>query len=312
MARTSTKRAAKDKGLRLAKRVVDDGEIHQLEPPANRTIVVLVGKHRYTTKRRTLCRVKGSYLESLFSGHRQCQRMYDGAYFIDRCGKHFSYVLDYLRHGTDVSLPNNALDRKELELEATYYGLKELVKMVGTPNISIGAFLSRETLQIQKSEEQIRATIYNGTYVSSRKYQGLVRLFVDGHWNTPIRHQPDSLKDSVRVLLTPKQRPRVGPFNTVSTLETFRACFNRFHGNVLNRLEPILREEPLVIAGGSVLAALRGFDAVSNDVDLFVCTTNHREATRIARRVWLALALDDEHWVILRRNGELFSNRFSD
>ncbi|KMZ60767.1 hypothetical protein ZOSMA_5726G00010, partial [Zostera marina] len=258
----------------------------------------------------TLCRVKGSYLESLFSGHCECQRMFDGAYYIDRCGEHFSYVLDYLRHGTDVSLPKNALDRKELELEANYYGLKELAEMVGTPNVSIDAFLSPETLQIQKNEQEIRATIYNGTYDSSRKYQGLVRLFVGGHRNTPIQHQPGSLKDTVRILLTPKQCPRVGPFNTVSTVETFRACFNRFHGNVLSRLEPILCEEPLIIAGGSVLAALRGFNAVSNDVDLFVCTTDHREATRIARRVWLALALDNEHWVILRRNGVINMHLF--
>jgi hypothetical protein len=100
---------------------------------------------------------------------------------------------------------------------------------------------------------------------------------------------------------------------TVESMEGFESNFNRQHANVLHRIRHVLREEPLVIAGGSVLAALRPEATTANadrdappsskDIDMFICTTDKVEAGRIAERVWKALAVDHEQWAIVRSSG---------
>ena len=58
-----------------------------------------VGEHFYTTLRETLCRVKGSMLEAMFSGRHVIKTEADGLVFIDRDGEHFKISLNYLRDG---------------------------------------------------------------------------------------------------------------------------------------------------------------------------------------------------------------------
>jgi len=43
----------------------------------------------------------------------------------------------------------------------------------------------------------------------------------------------------------------------------------------------------------------------ASDVDLFVVTKSRAEASRIARRVWYALAADDEYWCVWRSGAVL-------
>ena len=45
----------------------------------------------------------------------------DGAYFIDRCGDTFGFVLNYLRGGPAVALPDNQLMLQRLRNEADFY-----------------------------------------------------------------------------------------------------------------------------------------------------------------------------------------------
>lgn len=50
-----------------------------------------------------------------------------GWILIDRCGKHFGTILNYLRDGT-VALPDNYRDIMELLAEAKYFLIEELTE----------------------------------------------------------------------------------------------------------------------------------------------------------------------------------------
>ncbi|CAH1232755.1 KCTD7 [Branchiostoma lanceolatum] len=61
-------------------------------------------------------------LAAMFSGRHHLVKDKDGRYFIDRNGKHFVYVLDFIRH---ADLPPAAL-AKQVYKEAQFYGIEKL------------------------------------------------------------------------------------------------------------------------------------------------------------------------------------------
>ena len=52
----------------------------------------------------------------------------EGWILIDRCGKHFGTILNFLRDG-DVPLPDNRREVLELQAEAKYYCMEELSEL---------------------------------------------------------------------------------------------------------------------------------------------------------------------------------------
>ena len=56
-----------------------------------------VGGTLYTTSKATLQREKSSMLAALFSGRYKIPTDENGHFFIDRNGRHFSFILAYLR-----------------------------------------------------------------------------------------------------------------------------------------------------------------------------------------------------------------------
>jgi len=65
-------------------------------------------------------------LAAMFSGRMPTRKDMEGRYFIDRDGRLFHYVLNYIRDGSfPVAL--SAVDKVELEREALFYGLEGLV-----------------------------------------------------------------------------------------------------------------------------------------------------------------------------------------
>ena len=79
-----------------------------------------VGGHRFTTTLRTLTKDPDSMLAAMFSGRHEIERCKDGAFFIDRDGTHFRFILNYLRNG-ELILPDGATFLKELEVEAKFF-----------------------------------------------------------------------------------------------------------------------------------------------------------------------------------------------
>jgi hypothetical protein len=60
-------------------------------------VVLDIGGYRYTTSVQTLRRLPGTFFDAYFSGRYTMDRSEDGSIFIDRDGKHFGQVLEYLR-----------------------------------------------------------------------------------------------------------------------------------------------------------------------------------------------------------------------
>ena len=84
-----------------------------------------VGGLKYTTTMATLRAEKGSMLEAMFSGQYPIKKQSDGTVFIDRDGRHFHYILNYLRGSVTAleDLPLQEIVLKELIKEADFYQL---------------------------------------------------------------------------------------------------------------------------------------------------------------------------------------------
>jgi hypothetical protein len=76
-------------------------------------VVLDIGGYRYTTSVQSLRRLPGTFFDAYFSGRYIMDRSEDGSIFIDRDGKHFGQVLEYLRDGV-VSVAER--DASELDV----------------------------------------------------------------------------------------------------------------------------------------------------------------------------------------------------
>ena len=65
----------------------------------------------FTTSLQTLTKDPDSMLTAMFSGKFEVKPSEDGAFFIDRDGKHFRFILNYLRTG-ELTLPKGEGDRR--------------------------------------------------------------------------------------------------------------------------------------------------------------------------------------------------------
>lgn len=70
------------------------------EDLSNGIIHLNVGGTRFTTTKETLLSDRKSMLYAMFRGTYDSKRDSNGAYFIDRDGEYFRYILNYLRNGT--------------------------------------------------------------------------------------------------------------------------------------------------------------------------------------------------------------------
>lgn len=95
-------------------------------------VTLNIGGILFTTSVETLTREKDSLLSTMFGGRHALKREPDGTYFIDRDGVNFRYILNYLRDGAASveALPREGKLIKELKIEAKYYGLVGLEKLL--------------------------------------------------------------------------------------------------------------------------------------------------------------------------------------
>jgi N-acetylneuraminic acid mutarotase len=105
----------------LAEVVKEKADLHreiaamQKQQEAQQGRVVLdIGGYRYTTSVQTLRRLPGTFFDAYFSGRYTMDRSEDGSIFVDRDGKHFGQVLEYLRDGV-VSVAEK--DASELDID---------------------------------------------------------------------------------------------------------------------------------------------------------------------------------------------------
>nr|CAD7429260.1 unnamed protein product [Timema monikensis] len=85
-----------------------------------------IGGSLYYTTIGTLTK-HDTMLRAMFSGRMEVLTDSEGWILIDRCGKHFATILNFLRDGT-VPLPESSKQMAELLAEAKYYCIAELVE----------------------------------------------------------------------------------------------------------------------------------------------------------------------------------------
>ena len=109
--------------------------------------------------------------------------------------------------------------------------------------------------------------------------RGLVPLFCPEHGIQPLPLTYEPMKDTNNVVMKRlRKNPSSGTPVTASSLEEFQTNFNREHPNMLHRLEDVLLQEPVIIAGGAVLHALTSSSGIrtagcwggKSDIDLFI------------------------------------------
>ncbi|XP_035663809.1 BTB/POZ domain-containing protein kctd15-like isoform X2 [Branchiostoma floridae] len=90
-----------------------------------------VGGHIYTTARSTLTRFRDSMLGAMFGGDFDALRDDQGRYFIDRNGRLFQHVLNFLRT-SQLVLPEDFKELPLLEMEADFYQIQPLIESLQT------------------------------------------------------------------------------------------------------------------------------------------------------------------------------------
>ncbi|XP_049493865.1 BTB/POZ domain-containing adapter for CUL3-mediated RhoA degradation protein 2 isoform X1 [Panthera uncia] len=143
----------------------------------NKYVQLNVGGSLYYTTVRALTR-HDTMLKAMFSGRMEVLTDKEGWILIDRCGKHFGTILNYLRDDT-IILPQNRQEIKELMAEAKYYLIQGLVNMCQTAlqdkkdsyqpvcNIPIITSLKEEERLIESSTKPVVKLLYNR---SNNKY----------------------------------------------------------------------------------------------------------------------------------------------
>lgn len=96
-----------------------------------------VGGTKYCSTLTTLTKSPHSMLGAMFSGRFTLTTDEKQRYFIDRDGKHFGTILNFLRDGSIV-LPSSPEARAELLVEAQYYQLSALIELL-TPEERVQA-----------------------------------------------------------------------------------------------------------------------------------------------------------------------------
>eukprot|EP01125_Pyxidicula_operculata_P014605 TRINITY_DN4883_c0_g1_i1.p1 TRINITY_DN4883_c0_g1~~TRINITY_DN4883_c0_g1_i1.p1 ORF type:complete len:280 (-),score=51.94 TRINITY_DN4883_c0_g1_i1:58-897(-) len=99
-----------------------------------------IGGVIYTTTKNTLQKHKGTMLDSMFSGRHNLTKDSSGNYFLDRDGKSFRYILNYLRNGYLTDLPRKELI--EIRAEAEFFSIPFLIREIDErlKDMSIGQF----------------------------------------------------------------------------------------------------------------------------------------------------------------------------
>ncbi|KAJ1413003.1 BTB/POZ protein [Ochromonadaceae sp. CCMP2298] len=111
--------AAEEKQQWEAEKIALAG-VQQFEPIVN----LNVGGVLYITSLSTLCRFPSTMIGCMFSG-RHSLPIRDGHFFIDRDGRHFRHILNFLRAPEGYRCEVKGDDEKQLRRECEYYGIDQ-------------------------------------------------------------------------------------------------------------------------------------------------------------------------------------------
>lgn len=120
------------------------------------------------------------------------------------------------------------------------------------PKTDFEKYLGEETLKIRQAEAALREDFATNKPVAD-PCKGLIPFFCgeQGISTLPLTYEPDpNRKSKSNVFMRDlRETSKPGVPVTVKTMNEFRSNFNRKHANVLHRLDEVLLQEPVVIAG---------------------------------------------------------------
>ena len=116
----------------------------------NKTIELNVGGQHFTTSLETLRKDAGSMLNAMFSGRFDVKPDKSGAYFIDRDGTHFRYILNYLRTGK-LLVPEDSMIKGELLAEAEFYQIQGIIEVLNPKLFNESVILSEDQRNVLES-----------------------------------------------------------------------------------------------------------------------------------------------------------------
>jgi len=122
-----------------AERELLQREIEIFEEDTVEPIHLNVGGVRYSTSLETLQKDRNSFFGAMFGGNLKPKPSSDGSYFIDRNGKHFGIILDFLRDGEVVLADVKHSITQALLREAKFYQIQGLIKAL-TVSLSMQLF----------------------------------------------------------------------------------------------------------------------------------------------------------------------------
>ena len=166
------------------------------------TVNLNIGGQHFTTSIQTLTKDPDSMLAAMFSGRFELNPCEDGAFFIDRDGTHFRYILNYLRSGK-LNLPENTTFEKELLEEAEFYQIQGMIDEL-LPNESTLAAASIPTEIFLESEiltnEEHKRVLKDWLSPLQGKWRLLFRASRDGFESETFPSNCDNLGPTVTIV----------------------------------------------------------------------------------------------------------------
>ena len=144
------------------------------------TVNLNVGGHCFKTSVQTLTKDPNTMLAAMFSGKFEMKPCEDGAFFIDRDGTHFRFILNYLRTGK-LTLPEGATFLKELLEEAEFYQIQGII----------------DELTVQASKPA--KTFEESVLLTNENHQSLLKSWLpspEGKWRLLFRASRDGFAAS--------------------------------------------------------------------------------------------------------------------
>ena len=97
----------------------------------HRYVKLNVGGRLFSTSIDTLTKHESTFMSAMFSGRMDVVADLDGYILIDRCGKHFEFILNFLRDEDPLYVAAHLADKTELELheilkEAKFFCIQSL------------------------------------------------------------------------------------------------------------------------------------------------------------------------------------------
>ena len=113
-----------------------------------------VGGKKFETTLTTLTTYPDSMLGAMFSGRHEVPPDEEGCVFIDRDGKHFGTILNFLRTGT-LDMPSSTKAVSELKREMEYYQLPGMEAVTDAPDAPVVEIVETTSQALRAAQMQI-------------------------------------------------------------------------------------------------------------------------------------------------------------